>query len=244
MLSARNLSVVFALLAPMLLAVAVAKDEQQTQLYRVEGKDSFQIGTRGVRSNVLYSGTEILKIVKIAGMNRYVATATYDRTEEGETHKLSATFVSTELPGGHEHDEKNEDPHFLTVLNQPFAAQLDTQTLHEVRSLTTPAPFSFNSGMTGTTLNGTIFHVRDGVIAGHPVVGIGFDASGVMRGRAPDHPEISLRGTIRMTGRAYYTSATALLLGLDETLSIAGTLADANTSDPVHILYVRTFRAE
>lgn len=244
MLSARNLSVVVALLAPMLLAAAVAKDDRHVQVYRVEGKDSFQIGQREVGSNVTYRGNETLKILKSGDTKRYIATATYVRTEEGETRNLSASFVSSVLPDGHERDESNDDPHFLTVLNQPFAAQLDNQTLHEVRALTEPAPFSFNSAMTGTTLSGTIFHVGDGVVAGHPVVGIGFDASGAMRGRAPEHPEIALKGTIRMTGRAYYTSATALLMSLDETLTIAGTLADANTSDPVHILYRRTIRAE
>ncbi len=98
------------------------------------------------------------------------------------------------------------DPDFLTVLNQPFAVQLDAQTLRDVRKLREPSPFTFTSAMTGATLRGTLFHVTDGLIAGHPVVGIGFDASGPMRGGLPEHPEISLRGTIRMSGRAYYTS--------------------------------------
>jgi hypothetical protein len=98
--------------------------------------------------------------------------------------------------------------------------------------------------MTGATLRGTLFHVTDGLIAGHPVVGIGFDASGPMRGGLPEHPEISLKGTIRMSGRAYYTSSSALLLALDAKLQIAGTLADTSTSDPVKILYRRVIRAQ
>ncbi len=60
----------------------------------------------------------------------------------------------------------------------------------------------------------------------------------------PEHPEISLRGTIRMSGRAYYTPASALLLALDAKLQIAGTLADKRTSDPVKILYRRIIRAQ
>lgn len=214
------------------------------QLYRVSGKDSFQIGSRELRSEVAYAGTQRLTIAGTPNAVRYTAEVTYLKSDQGQVLQSNASFVSVITTGGHERDVKNDDPDFLTVLNQPFAVQLDAQTLRDVRRLRAPAPFSFTSPMTGATLRGTLYHVTDGSIAGHPVVGIGFDASGPMLGGVPEHREISLHGTIRMSGRAYYTKASALLLGLDATLQIAGTLADRSTSDPVRILYRRTIRAE
>lgn len=225
----------------LLLAAQVTESHQ---FYRVSGKDSFQIGARELRSDIAYAGKERLTIRKSADTLRYTAEVSYLKSDEGQVQENTATFVSVLTPAGQEHDEKNTDADFLTVLNQPFAVQLDAQTLQDVRRLKEPSPFSFASPMTGATLRGTLYHLTDGRIAGHPVVGIGFDASGPMRGGIPEHREISLRGTIHMSGRAYYTAASALLFGLDATLRIAGTLADGSTTDPVRILYRRTIRAE
>jgi len=225
-----------------LLLVAGSSESHQT--YQVSGRDSYQIGSRELRSDTSYEGTERLTIRSAGGITHYAARATYIRTDQGQGHASVATFDSVVLADGEEHDVAGDDPDFLTVLNQPFAVQLDAQTLRDVGKLREPSPFSFTSAMTGATLRGTLFHVTDGLIAGHPVVGIGFDASGPMRGGLPEHPEISLRGTIRMSGRAYYTRASALLLALDAKLQIAGTLADTSTSDPVKILYRRIIRAQ
>jgi len=228
----------------MLAVLLVAQATESHQTYRVTGKDSFQIGSRELRGEIAYEGKERLIIRKDARATHYTAEADYLKSDQGQVQENTATFVSVVTPSGQEHDAKNADPDFLTVLNQPFAVQLDTQTLRDVRRLKEPSPFSFTSPMTGATLHGTLYHLTDGLIAGRPVVGIGFDASGPMRGGIPEHSEISLSGTIRMSGRAYYTSASALLLGLDATLQIAGTLADKSTSDPVRILYRRKIRAE
>jgi hypothetical protein len=221
-----------------------AGSTERHQLYHVSGKDSYQIGSRELRSDTSYDGKEKLTIRKVEGVTRYSARASYVRTDQGQGRSAVATFESILLANGQEQDIASDDPDFLTVLNQPFAVQLDAQTLRDVRNLHEPSPFTFTSAMTGATLRGTLFHVTDGLIAGHPVVGIGFDASGSMRGGLPEHPEISLHGTIRMSGRAYYTSSSALLLGLDAKLQIAGTLADTSTSDPVKILYRRVIRAQ
>ncbi|HEY1727100.1 MAG TPA: hypothetical protein VGG22_01820 [Candidatus Baltobacteraceae bacterium] len=230
-------------LAILALLLAAGSTESH-QTYQVSGKDSYQIGSRELRSDTSYEGKERLTIRSAAGVTHYSARATYVKTDQGQGHPSVATFESEMQPSGAERDIASSDPDFLTVLNQPFAVQLDAQTLRDVRKLHEPSPFTFTSAMTGATLRGTLFHVRDGLIAGHPVVGIGFDASGPMRGGLPEHPEISLHGTIRMSGRAYYTRASALLLGLDAKLQIAGTLANTNTSDPVKILYRRIIRAE
>lgn len=214
------------------------------QAYHVWGRDSFQIGSRELRSDATYDGTETLVIRQENGDLRYTATASYDRTNGGNVEHATASFVSVVAPDGREHDESGSDPDFLTVLNQPFNVQLDKETLADVRQLSQPSPFSFASSMAGTTLRGTLRRIPDGVVAGRRVVGIGFDAAGRVRGGIPAHPEITLAGTIRMSGRAYYTRNDALLLELDATLQIAGTLADESTSDPVKIIYRRTMRAE
>lgn len=225
-----------------LLLAAGSTESHQT--YRVSGTDSYQIGSRELRSDTSYEGKEELTIRNADGVTRYHARAIYIKTDQGQSHSSVATFESVLLADGREHDTVTSDPDFLTVLNQPFAVQLDAQTLRDVRKLHEPSPFSFTSPMTGATLRGSLFHVTDGLIDGHPVVGIGFDASGPMRGGLPEHPEISMHGTIRMSGRAYYTRASALLLGLDAKLQIAGTLANTSTSDPVKILYRRIIRAQ
>jgi hypothetical protein len=98
--------------------------------------------------------------------------------------------------------------------------------------------------MTGAQLHGTLRHVGDGTVAGERVIGVGFEARGPMKGAIPEHPEISLNGTIRMSGTAYYTEKAALLLALDATLTISGNLADRAASDPVTIIYRRNIKAE
>ena len=237
MLVARSSMAILALLL-------AATPTESHQTYTVTGKDSYQIGSRELRSDTSYEGTEKLTIRNAAGVTRYYARAAYIKTDQGQRRSSIASFESEMLPSGQERDVASNDPDFLTVLNQPFAVQLDVQTLRDVRKLREPSPFTFTSAMTGATLRGTLFHVTDGLIAGHPVVGIGFDASGPMRGGLPEHPEIALHGTIRMSGRAYYTRTSALLLALDAKLQIAGTLANTSTSDRVKILYRRVIRAE
>ncbi len=231
-----------ALLVPVLLGTATA---ERHVYYHVSGRDSFAIGTREVRSEITYDGDEMLTIAPVAGGLRYAAKATYDRSEgSGASTRGTATFVAIISPDGRERDERVADPQFLTVLNQPFAVQLDSQTLRDVRNLTAPSPFSFESSMAGTALRGTLRHIPGGLVAGRRVVGIAFDASGPLHGGAPGHPDVVLTGTMRMSGTAYYHRSDALLLELDATLVIAGTLADENASDPVRIVYRRTIRAE
>jgi hypothetical protein len=54
---------------------------------------------------------------------------------------------------------------------------------------------------------------------------------------------MSLSGTIVMKGTAYYTFADALLLGLDATLRIAGTVDGRTDHNTVEITYARSIRA-
>ncbi|MBV8601414.1 MAG: hypothetical protein JO359_07605 [Candidatus Eremiobacteraeota bacterium] len=238
----RCLTSVLFLLAPIWLATPVFAEEQ---VYHVSGKDSFQIGSRDLRSDVVYDGDQTLTIAHKGKTTRYSAKVSYTRVDQGATEKMLGSFVSVVAPDGAERDEANGDPDFLTILNQPFAVQLDGQTLHDVTRLQQPAPFSFSSPMTRGQLHGTLRHLAEGlIIAGERVVGIGFEAHGPIKGSVPSHPEIALIGTIRMSGIAYYTERSALLQGLDATLTISGNLADRTASDPVTIVYKRSIRAQ
>jgi hypothetical protein len=54
---------------------------------------------------------------------------------------------------------------------------------------------------------------------------------------------MALRGTIAMNGTAFYAYHSALLLALEATLAIRGTVASPNGSDIVTITYRRAIRA-
>jgi hypothetical protein len=55
---------------------------------------------------------------------------------------------------------------------------------------------------------------------------------------------MTLNGRIRMQGQAYYRSEDALLVVLDATLTISGSLSNPDESQPVTIVYRRTIRAQ
>jgi len=239
--SPRAYRIFVTLLIPVLLGQTAA---EQRQSYDVWGQDDFQIGSRVPRSDTLYRGEETLTIERTRTGATYEARADYERTAGGAVERKDATFLSFISQDGVQRDERNADPEFLTILNQPFAVRLDAHTIRDIRKLSAPSAFAFESSKTGAYLRGTLRRIPDGTIAGKHVVGIGFDASGPLHGAVPEHPEIALAGTMHMSGHAYYTAADALLMELDTTLEIAGKLADESTSDPVKIVYRRTIRAQ
>lgn len=230
-----------ALLVFVICAVAMA---QADQTYTVDGSDTYQIGGHDVRSAIAYSGTQQLIIEQKAGGRRYIARAKYLRNDQGTHAHVTASFESTILSDGEQRDGANNDPDYLTVLNQPFAVQLDAATMHDLSHLSGAVPFDFPSPMTGSPLHGTLRHVDNAMLNGERVLGVAFDAHGPLNGALPDHPDLTLSGQIRMNGTAYYTYAGALLLALDATLSIRGNLAAAeHHRDPVDIVYKRSIKA-
>jgi hypothetical protein len=65
-----------------------------------------------------------------------------------------------------------------------------------------------------------------------------------MVGPLPDHAEMSISGTMRMRGTAYYAlRGEPLLLALTESLTISGSLHDRGRVSPVTIVYRRTIKA-
>jgi len=229
-----------AALVLVVMTVTVAAADQQ---YRVDGRDTFVIGSRDMRSEIAYKGMQTLHIQSVRGGRKYVATVTYDRTDQGAVTRAHGSYESTISASGDQADGANNDPDYLTILNQPFAVQLDEPTLHDLARLGGSVPFDFPSPITGAPLHGQLRHAPDGIINGTRVLGVAFEASGPLHGSLPDHPEMSLSGTIVMRGTAYYTFADALLLGLDATLRIAGTVDGRADRNSVEITYVRSIRA-
>jgi hypothetical protein len=70
-----------------------------------------------------------------------------------------------------------------------------------------------------------------------------FEAAGPMQGELPDRPGLTLQGTISMRGTAYYDMSSALLLALQTTVTIEGSVSNRAGKDPVKIVYDRTIRA-
>ncbi|HET9095265.1 MAG TPA: hypothetical protein VFN37_01275, partial [Candidatus Baltobacteraceae bacterium] len=103
----------------------------------------------------------------------------------------------------------------------------------------------FPAPMTGGTLRGYLERGDIARIGGRPVLAVAFDASGPMVGPLPDRAQMSITGTMRMRGTAYYAlRGDALLLALNETLSISGNLRDRSQTSPVTIIYRRSIKAE
>jgi hypothetical protein len=231
----------------LLLSLLVALDapvlaDSASQRYAVDGEDSYRIAGSDLRTDIVYAGTQLLTIEHRGGVTQFTASVSYDRRGSGGSTHATGSFTSEILPSGEERDESDHDPDYLTVLNQPFAVQLDPPTLSDLRLLTGTVPFDFPSPMTGAPLHGSLRRLADGTLDGRRVLGIAFSAQGPLQGSLPDRPEMSLSGTITMNGTAYYAYADALLLALDATLQIDGRVANSGQNDPVSIVYKRTLR--
>lgn len=215
------------------------------QRYAVTGNDRYQIGQNDLQTSISYSGTQRLVITQNGARKRFTAQATYTRSDAAGRVPAQASFVQEMTPQGELKDRIDLDPDYLTVLNQPFAIELDAATLSDLLHLSGRVPFEFPAPMTGGTLHGYLERGSTGVVDGHPVLAVDFDAAGPMVGPLPDHAQLSLHGTMRMRGTAYYAlRGEPLLLALNETLSIAGTLHDRAQNSPVKIVYQRSIRAD
>ena len=227
----------------LLAAVASAAAARADQAYAVEGHDVFHDGNRDVRSETVYHGVQRLTVTRSGRATVYNALVEYDRTGEGGRQHQRASFSSTLLPSGEQRDGPGNDPDYLTVLNQPFAVQLDAPTMRDLAHVRRAVPFDFPSPMTGAALHGTLRRLPDALVGGIRAMGIGFEANGPLHGTLPDRPEMALAGTITMKGTAYYAYATALLVALDATLAIDGNLDATAHKSPVSIVYSRSIRS-
>lgn len=224
--------------------VLMAASSAHTQTYAVTGNDVFRIGaTARTTSAVAYVGTQRLTIERDGSSRRYTADALYHRTGDSGEAAIHARFVQELARDGNFQDRSDDDPDFLTILNQPFAVQLDAKTISDLRALHRGVPFQAQSPFGGSILHGFLRPRPAGRIGGTQAVGVGFEADGPMSGPMPQHPDAAITGDIRMDGTAYYSSGSALLLALDATITITGNLSQGSEEVPVKIVYKRWIRA-
>jgi len=224
-------------------AASIASGASADQTFHVTGKDTFTIGSADMHTEISYTGQESLHERHAAGSTTYRVQARYRRVDQGASSQVTATFAAAISNTGDQRDLEDSDPDYLTLLNQPFAVQLDAATLRDLSRLHADVPFDFPSPMTGSTLRGKLRRIGEGIVSGARALGVSFDAGGPMRGALPDRRDMRLIGRIRMRGSAYYRSEDALLILLDATLTISGNLTKPGSSDPVTIVYRRTIRA-
>ncbi|GAC1305844.1 MAG: hypothetical protein NVS2B3_05890 [Vulcanimicrobiaceae bacterium] len=231
-------------LATLGLAAALSAVARADQRYVVSGKDSFAIGAGDIRSEVTYAGTQTLSLKRHGRVTRFKAHVAYTRSEGAAATDTTSDYVADVLPSGETRDTADRDPDYLTVLNQPFSAQLDRQTLADLQHLGGALPFDFPSPFTGSSLHGYLKHIGNAMMGSHRSIGVRFESAGTMKGALPDRPGLTLSGTIAMRGTAYYDLDSALLLALDTTVTISGNVSNRSSNDPVTIVYVRTIRAD
>lgn len=213
--------------------------------YDTSGEDAYRIVSAGTASKVSYAGTELLSTRREGKDWRFEAHARYTRSgPDGKSHN-EAIFVQILLPNGIFEDRLDNDPDFLTILNQPFAVRLDVATLRDLRALHSRVPFSATSPLgSETVLHGFLRPLPGGPINGMQTAGVRFEAEGAMTGPLPGYAEMLVSGTMRMDGTAYYTLDDAMLFALSITLTIDARLAQRRTvSVPVRIVYRRSIRA-
>jgi hypothetical protein len=213
-------------------------------VYAVAGRDSFSIGDGDISSEVSYAGMQTLTIRRRGRATRYSAHVDYTRSDGAASTSATCDYVADVLPSGETLETADHDPDYLTVLNQPFAAELDRATLADLRSLRGSVPFDFPSPFTGASLHGYLQHVPSGMVGPRRSIGVTFEAAGPMRGSLPDRPGLTLRGTIAMRGTAYYDVSTAVLLSLETTVTITGNVSNRAGKDRVTITFRRSLRAK
>jgi hypothetical protein len=213
--------------------------------YHITGQDVYGIGSGVQVSSVRYSGEQRLSVRRSGGRVWYSVRATYTRYEGDDATRHTAAFEQASRSDGSLESMRDDDPDFLTILNQPFAIALDRVTLQDLRSLHAAVPFNAGSPLgDGAVMHGYLRPAGGGLVAGRPAVAIVFDAQGTMDGTI-SKSQTRMAGRIDMKGTAYYSTGSALLLELDATLRVDANLQATGTpAAPVKIVYRRTIRAE
>ena len=225
--------------------MALAIPANADQRYVVNGTDRYRIGQADLQTSISYSGSQTLQVRKDGAQTRFTAQAHYTRADEAGKVPAQATFVQVMTAAGELHDRTDLDPDYLTVLNQPFAIELDGPTMRDLLHLRGRVPFTFPAPMTGGMLRGYLERGSIGRVSSRHALAVNFDASGPMTGPLPDHADMTIAGTMRMRGTAYYAlRGEPLLLALSETLTISGTLRNRGQVSPVTITYSRSIKAD
>lgn len=214
--------------------------------YDTSGEDLYRIESAAAFTRVAYAGEQRLSIRPEGKDWRFEVRARYTRDAPDGKSRAQALFVQVLHANGTLEDRVDDDPDFLTILNQPFAVRLDSVTLHDLRELRGRVPFSATSPLGAeAVLHGYLRPAGGGPVGGRPTVAVRFEAEGSMTGPLPGYAETLVAGTMRMDGTAYYALEDATLCALNVTLTLDARLAQNNStvSAPVHILYRRSMRA-
>ena len=214
--------------------------------YDASGEDTYRIASGQTFSRVSYAGTERLSVARQGEAWRFEARARYARTGPDGRSRAEAHFIQMQQPDGTFEDRVDDDPDFLTILNQPFAVRLDAATLRDLHELHGRVPFAATSPLGAqAVLRGFLRPAPGGAIAGRQAVAVRFEAEGGMTGPLPGYSETLVAGTMRMQGTAYYAADSAMLLALDVELTLDARLTQGRpaVSVPVRILYRRVIRA-
>jgi hypothetical protein len=214
--------------------------------YDTSGEDVYRIASSPTLSKVSYAGTERLSVRQSGKTVRFEAHASYTRSGPGGKTPGEALFVQILQPDGTFEDRVDDDPDFLTILNQPFAVRLDPVTLRDLRELRARVPFSATSPLGAqAVLRGFLRPAPGGPIAGRRTTAVRFEAQGAMTGPLPGYAETLVSGTMRMDGTAYYALDGAMLLALRVDLTLDARLVQRrqSVSMPVRIVYRRSIRA-
>lgn len=212
----------------------------------MSGEDTYRIESAQTSSRVSYAGTEQLSIARQGGSWRFEARARYTRNGPDGKSRGEAVFVQMLGRNGSFEDRVDDDPDFLTILNQPFAVRLDAATLSDLRELHGHVPFAATSPLGAqAVLHGYLRPAPAGPIAGRQAVAVRFEAAGGMTGPLPGYSETLIAGTMRMEGTAYYAADSAVLLALNVGLTLDARLSQGRSfnSVPVRIVYRRLIRA-
>ncbi len=216
------------------------------QQYTTSGEDVYRIASSGVASRILYTGVQHLSVQRQGRRIRFEAKAHYEREGPDGASQDDARFVQVLLPDGSFEDRSDTDPDFLTILNQPFAVELDGPTLRDIRQLHGRVPFNATSPFGGSTiLRGYLRPGTSGPIDGRWSVAVRFEADGPISGPLPGRGDATVAGRMHMDGVAYYAVGTAFLLALNATLTITARLYQGESAGPVpvRITYHRSIRA-
>jgi len=191
-----RVAVVAAALIPSLTLHALAD-----QRYGVAGEDTYRIGRVLNETHITYHGIEHLGIATDSQGKRYVADVAYTRVDDTGKASVHGKFEQELLHDGSFEDRRDEDPDFLTILNQPFAVQLDLTTLRDLERMQGTVPFAAASPLGGSRLVGSLRAAPPGKIDGRMVVGVRFKADGPMTGTLPpcEFMKMSLRHPARAT---------------------------------------------
>jgi hypothetical protein len=214
--------------------------------YDTSGEDFYRIESSETFSRVIYSGSQSLSVREDGNQWRFEARATYTRNGPDGKSRAQAAFVQVLEPNGTFEDRTDEDPDFLTILDQPFAVRLDAATLRDLRAMRGRVPFSATSPLGAeAVLHGFLRPAPGGPIDGQPCVAVRFEAQGAMTGPLSGYAPTLVSGTMHMDGTAYYALTGAMLLALNVTLTLDARVAQSppSVSVPVRILYRRSIRA-